>query len=55
MSLMIAEDENIRALENIQCSITLTDMMTSGVYMCDCTGCSNGCFEFCNDGSGPTD
>ena len=54
MSILLADDRNVDVLDGIQGSISSTDMITGGVYMCDCTGCSNGCFEFCADGAGPT-
>lgn len=55
MGIMLSDDSKIGALNCIQSSITVTDDIVRGVYMCDCTGCSNGCFETCADGQGPTD
>ena len=55
MDLMLSDANRMAALDYIQSSITVTNEIVRGVYMCDCTGCSNGCFEFCADGNGPTD
>lgn len=55
MDFEIAKDESLFALDTIQESLEHTDMINSGVFTCDCTGCSNRCFESCADGFGPTD
>ena len=55
MGILLSDTKRMDELINLQKSITVTDIIDRGVYMCDCTGCSNGCFEFCSDGMGPTD
>lgn len=55
MGILLSDDTSMEFLRRIQNSITVTDDIVRGVYLCDCTGCSNGCFEFCSDGNGPTD
>ncbi len=55
MGIMLSDDSKMSALDCIQGAITVTADIARGVYMCDCTGCSNGCFETCSDGQGPTD
>lgn len=52
---MLSDDSKMSALDCIQGAITVTADIARGVYMCDCTGCSNECFETCSDGAGPTD
>ena len=52
---MLSDTAKLEMLSNIQSTITVTEDIVRGVYMCDCTGCSNGCFEFCADGQGDTD
>lgn len=55
MGILLSDLNKMDELVRVQRSITITDTIERGVYMCDCTGCSNGCFEFCSDGNGPTD
>jgi len=54
MGIAIADNKIMMALDAIQKSITVTSDIIRGVYSCDCTGCSNNCFESCADGNGPT-
>ena len=54
MSMLINSEEVMKKLEDLQSKIEPTKVILSGSYMCDCTGCSNGCFEFCSDGNGPS-
>ena len=54
MGILLSDDSKMAVLCGIQSSITVTGALLGGVYMCDCTGCSNGCFESCADGNGPT-
>lgn len=55
MGIMITNAESFDALNSIQMTLQPTEMIKSGVYMCDCTGCSSGCYEYCADGNGPSD
>lgn len=55
MGIKISDEKVMMELRDIQNSITVTDVIACGAYSCDCTGCSNGCFESCADGNGPTD
>lgn len=55
MGILLSNMEKMEELTKLQKSITVTGTIERGVYMCDCTGCSNGCFESCADGNGPTD
>lgn len=55
MGFKIGDEKVMDELINIQNSITVNDEIAYGAYSCDCTGCSNGCFESCADGNGPTD
>lgn len=55
MALLLSNEASILKLESIQNNIEPTDIIISGTYACDCTGCSSRCFEFCSDGQGPTD
>ena len=54
MGITLSNNESIEALNKVQVNLHHSDMISSGVYMCDCTGCSNACFESCADGNGPT-
>lgn len=54
MGIMLSDDTKMVTLMSIQNGITVTEDIVRGVYMCDCTGCSSGCFETCADGQGPT-
>lgn len=54
MALLLGEIDSIFQLNSIQSGIEPTDVISGGAYMCDCTGCSNYCFEACSDGNGPT-
>lgn len=55
MGIVLSNENIMDALNGIQKTLTVTNEIMTGSYMCDCTGCSNGCFEFCSDGHGPTD
>ncbi|SNU04570.1 hypothetical protein SAMN06297422_101112 [Lachnospiraceae bacterium] len=55
MGMLIGSEEKIKELELLQSGLKVTDGPRMDSYSCDCTGCSNGCFEFCADGHGPTD
>ena len=55
MEILLSDEKKMNELNRLQNSITVTSTIQSGTYMCDCTGCSNGCFEFCSDGHGPAD
>lgn len=52
MNMTIADENAISKLEKIQDTITLTENGIKHIYACDCTGCSNDCFECCSDGMG---
>ncbi len=53
MSMLISSEEAMKKLESVQTEMAPTEVILSGSYVCDCTGCSNGCFESCADGAGP--
>lgn len=52
MEFTISDKDVISKLEMIQRSINITENALNNVYMCDCMGCSNECFECCSDGMG---
>ncbi len=54
MSISLADDVAMMELSNIKNSITVTEEIVMRSYTCDCTGCSNGCYESCADGNGST-
>lgn len=52
--MSIGNDQNLLALYNIQQSLHPGNpLCASSAYSCDCTGCSNACYEQCGDGNGP--
>lgn len=52
--MLLDDIKSLDKLEEIQSNIQVNDVILNGIYMCDCTGCESGCFEFCSDGQGPT-
>lgn len=54
MEFLLEKVDTIDKLNNMQGNIVPTEIISSGSYMCDCTGCENQCFEFCADGMGDT-
>ena len=55
MEMMLESKEKMEKLSKIQNDIQPTEMIITRIYMCDCTGCENACFESCADGQGPMD
>lgn len=52
--MAISIDSTMQELEKIQMLLhPKKNLENNAVYGCDCTGCSNACFESCGDGLGP--
>lgn len=52
--MAISNATQMQELEKIQELLhPQKNLSINAVYGCDCTGCSNACFESCGDGLGP--
>lgn len=52
--MSIGNDIKMRELDKIQSLLNpQKSLSTNFAFGCDCTGCSNACYESCGDGLGP--
>lgn len=51
--MSIGNELQMKELDRIQALLHPQNKPCTAMYSCDCTGCSNACYESCGDGLGP--